>query len=140
MEQLLNDILAILRPDTLGDYFIYTVFLMAFLQLMVTPDKNDTVVYSTFFVIICCVLDLLRDDGAGIPISAEIAEIGIFDNDGFVTFLMHIAMAVLPFINAGLIRRKDRQGKFAVPVALLAGMIGTVYAVVSFFAPDMIYG
>jgi Sec-independent protein secretion pathway component TatC len=140
MEELLNDVLAILRPDTLADYFIYFIFLLAFVQLLVTPERNDQVVYLVFFIIICCVLDLLRQaDGSGIPITAEVAGIRPFADEGFATFLMHLAMAVLPFINAGLIRRKDRTGKLAVPIALLSGMVGTVYVFAAFFAPQIVY-
>ena len=140
MEELLNDALAILRPDVLADYFIYFIFLLAVVQLLITPERNDQVVYSVFVIIICCVLDLLRQsDGSGIPITAEVAGIRPFADEGFATFLMHVAMGVLPFINAGLIRRKDRTGKLAVPIALLAGMIGTVYAIGTFFVPNILY-
>lgn len=130
----MEDILNILRPDTLADYFIYGIFLLSLIATAVIPEKNDQASYLMFAVMFCAILDLLRQQGANFPIPG-------FDNQGFATFLIHVIMAIFPFIAAGAIRRRSRkQGALAVPICLLLGLIGTLYAIGSFLVPQTFYG
>lgn len=131
-----DDIIAIIRPDTLGDYFIYIIFILSLIQTVVTPEKNNVVTNIAFVVIVCCIFDIIRGSQ---PNLLNIPEPWGFTDQGFLTFMIHIAMAVLPLVAAGMVRRRGREGALAVPVALLTGGFGILYAVGAFFAPQVFY-
>jgi hypothetical protein len=59
------------------------------------------------------------------------------DAKGFFTFLLHIAMAMLPFITAGMIRRRGRKGAASIPLAILGGIIACLYALMAFVSPSI---
>lgn len=130
---MIDDVIAILRPETLGDLFIYISFLGALIATALIPEKNDGPMYLMFIVMFMAVIDLLRGDGSALPIDG-------FDNQGFGTFIIHIAMGILPFIAAGMVRRKGRKGGAAAPFMIMLGFIGVVYAIGAFAVPDAFYG
>lgn len=135
---MLDTIVELLRPDTIGDFFIYVIFFLSMLLLFVTPEKNDTPNYLTFIVLFACVLDLLRGNPS-VQDTISIPEPWGLSDEGFFTYLLHIVMFVFPLIAGGMTRRKGRKGGAALPVALLIGLIAGVYAIGTFLAPDAFY-
>jgi hypothetical protein len=128
----MDAILNILRPDSIGDFIIYTIFFLSLVLLVVIPEKNETPLYIVFGIIFLCVVDLLRTQTNNFPIAG-------FDNKGFGTFLIHIAMGIAPFIVAGMVRKHGRKGGSVIPIGLLMGFIGVLYALGSFFNPELFY-
>lgn len=129
----MDEILAILRPDSLGEIIIYVIFFMALLMLFFTPEKNEQANYLTFGIMFCALIDLARGrTGGPIPIEG-------FDDTGFGTMLIHIYMAIIPFIIAGLVRIRGRKNRAVVPIALVLGVIGMLYAIGTFIAPGTFY-
>jgi len=131
MPEIIEQILQALRPDTIGAIFIYTILLLSVLMTILTPDGNDMATNLQFAVIFFCVLDLLRG-GVSFPIPGA-------DDAGFFTFFLHVGMFVIPFIIAGTVRKKGRQGGAVLPVAVLTGVIALVYAAGAFFDPNTFY-
>ena len=128
-----NQFLMVVRPDSIGDVFIYIIFFLSLIALMPMPDGNDTAQYLLFGTMLLCILDLLRGDGSGFPIPGA-------DNAGFFTFMIHILMFVFLFITAGVVRSNTKQKAGPViPLVLLNGLIAVMYAVSAFFAYEMIY-
>ncbi|MAU10698.1 MAG: hypothetical protein CL607_12820 [Anaerolineaceae bacterium] len=133
MEDLLAQVGDALRPDTLGDYFIYLLFIINFLVLVLTPEKNDRANYMILAVLFACVIDLMRGrNGEVIPVDG-------FDDLGFGTMMTHLIMGIVPFLAAGGIRVPGRKGRLAIPVAILAGIMGSIYAIFAFVAPNVVY-
>ena len=65
--EVLNQVVEIIRPETMGDLFVYGIFLLSMLNLAFIPEKNDLPVYLHYAIILMCILDLLRE-GAALPI------------------------------------------------------------------------
>jgi hypothetical protein len=126
-------ILETLRPQSLADVFIYAIFFTVLGVLGAMPEKNETPMYILFGLILLCILDLMRTRVERFPIPGS-------DDKGFFTFIIHIAMAMFPFIVAGMIRRRGKKGAAAVPLAILGGLLGSLYAAMSFIAPEALYG
>jgi hypothetical protein len=138
-----EQIVGVLRPDTLGDIFIYIIFLLALIASAVIPEKNVQAPYMMYGVILCCIIDLLRgNNGQAIPVSSALRIGGesLFSNQGFITYLLHIIMFTFPLIAAGLVRRHGRKGALAIPVCLLCGLFGGIYTFMAFIAPTVVYG
>jgi hypothetical protein len=124
----------LLRPGSLADVFIYAIFFSILGVLFTMPEKNEIPLYLVFGVIFCCIIDLMRmrvqASGSRFPIPGS-------DPKGFFTFLLHIAMAMLPFITAGMIRRRGRKGAASIPLAILSGIIACLYALLAFASPGI---
>ncbi len=126
----------LLLPHSLADIFVYVIFFSALGVLFTMPEKNETPLYLVFGIIFGCILDLMRvrvaESGGRFPIPGS-------DAKGFFTFLLHIALAMMPFITAGMIRRRGRKGALSIPLAILCGVVASLYAAVAFIAADTIY-
>jgi len=126
IQLILAQIGEILRPSSLGDILIYAILILAFLTLMLTPEKNDRPNYILLLVIFVTVIDLLRGStGNVIPVPG-------FDDEGFGTLIIHIIMGVAPLLAAGSIRAPQRKGRISIPLALITGIIGSIYAIIAF--------
>lgn len=132
MQELLNQAAQQLRPDNLASLFNYLMLVLALIAIAVTPEKSTTSQYLMFAVIFFVIVDLLRGDGRAIPIDG-------FDNQGFGTFLIHIGMFVFPLVAGGMVRRAGRKGGLALPMCLITGLLGGLYALGSFLAPAAFY-
>ena len=53
--------------------------------------------------------------------------------------LIHIGMFVFPLMGGALIRGRARNAKRGMPVAILAGVLGGLYAAGSFVVTDLFY-
>ena len=53
--------------------------------------------------------------------------------------LIHIVMAIVPFIIAGLVRIRGRKNRAVIPMAFILGVIGMLYAIGTFLAPTALY-
>ena len=128
-------VIGLLKPASLADVFIYVIFFSILGVLFTMPEKNETPMYLLFAMIFCCIVDLMRtrvvEAGGRFPIPGA-------DAKGFFTFMLHIAMAMLPFITAGMIRRRGRKGAASIPLAILAGVVACLYALLA-FASTSIY-
>lgn len=123
----------LLVPNSLADIMIYIIFFGCIIQLIATPEKNDTPQYLIFAVMAMCAIDLLREAaGSSFPIPG-------FDNKGFGTFIMHIAMALFPMVAGGMTRKQGRKGGFALPMGVLVGIIGGIYAIGAFSMTSTFY-
>jgi hypothetical protein len=127
-------VIDLLKPASLADVFIYAIFFSALGVLFTMPEKNEIPLYLVFGIIFCCILDLMRmrvaASGGRFPIPGS-------DAKGFFTFLLHIAMAMMPFITAGMIRRRGRKGAASIPLALLGGVVASLYALLAFVSPGI---
>lgn len=138
-----QQIVAILRPDSLSDIFIYAMFFLSLITTAIIPEKNVQAPYMMYGVLLFCIIDLLRGrDGSGLSSMGTFYVGGesIFSDTGLVTFTIHIGMFVFPMIAAGLIRQQGRKGGAAIPLSILIGLIGGMYAIMSFVAPEAVYG
>jgi hypothetical protein len=127
-------VIDLLKPGSLADVFIYAIFFSALGVLFTMPEKNETPLYLVFAVIFFCIIDLMRmrvqANGGRFPIPGS-------DAKGFFTFILHIAMGMVPFITAGMIRRRGRKGAASVPLAVIAGIVGSLYAMLAFVSPSI---
>lgn len=127
MEQV-NVFLQTMRPDTLGDILVYLVFFIALITTFMLADGNDlagNLLYATI------VLALFN-----VTVGPEWYN----DSDivrAFPAFVARVAMFLLPFIAAGAARSKKNKGKMALPLSILAGVIGLVYAIGAFALPSL---
>ena len=121
-----NVIGEILLPQNMADIFIYLIFFLSLLMLALIPEKSQQSSYLMFLVIFLAVIDKIRQATNDLPIEG-------LDNAGFATLLVHVGMFVFPLIAAGLIRGPGRNDKRGVPVGILLGLIGGLYAVGTIF-------
>ncbi len=131
--EVLNQVVEIIRPETMGDLFVYGIFLLSMLNLAFIPEKNDLPVYLHYAIILMCILDLLRE-GAALPIEGT-------GDTGFFTFMLHIGMFLAPMVSAGAIRLpKGKRGtNYSRMIAILVTMIAMLYAIGSFAQPALFY-
>ncbi len=137
-----QQIIAVIRPDSIADLAIYLIFILSIIALATIPEKNVLSPYLMYIVLLCCVIDLVRTAGA-VPGGLNRFRIGgesLLSNTGFLTFLIHIIMFTFPLVAGAMVRRQGRKGGLALPLCMLVGLIGGVYALASFFAPAAIYG
>lgn len=116
----------ILLPQNFADIFIYLIFFLSLLMLFFIPEKSQQANYIMFVVLFLAMVDKIRQATDQIPIEG-------LDNEGFATLLIHVGLFVLPLIAAGLIRGRGRNDKRGVPVGILIGLIGGLYAVGTIF-------
>jgi hypothetical protein len=124
----------ILLPQNMADIFIYLIFFLSLLMLGLIPEKSQQSNYLMFFVIFLAVIDKIRQASTNLPVPG-------LDNDGFATLLLHVGLFIFPLIAAGLIRGTGRKDKRGVPVGLLIGLFGGLYAIGTIFegTRDMFY-
>jgi hypothetical protein len=138
-----QQIITALRPDSLADIFLYLILFGSVAALATIPEKNVLSPYLMYAVILAVIIDLFRGGGdlLGSLGNIRIGGEPILSNRGLLTFILHIIMFALPLMAAGLVRRYGRkQGALAVPMCLLVCLIGGFFAVISFFAPSVVYG
>lgn len=134
-QAILDNVAVILQPNGLGDFFIYTIFILMLIANSRLPDKkNDMPNYISLVVIVLCIVDKLRSaPGFELPVPG-------FDDEGFGTLIIHVGMAVLPFVAAGMVRLGGgKKGRIAPPLSIMAGFAGTLYAIGSFLSPELFY-
>jgi hypothetical protein len=137
-----QQVLAVLRPETLADFLIYIIFFLSVIALATIPEKNVLSPYLMYVVLLCCVIDLLRGAGGDTIPALNRFVIGgenLLSNNGFITFLIHIIMFTFPLVAGAMVRRQGRKGGLALPMCLLVGLVGGFYAIASFFAPQVVY-
>lgn len=141
----MEDILRNLEPTNLGNYMAYIIFFLSILALFLMPEKNTMPLYLTYAVIFAAAVDLLRGpqgelfSSFGAPLYGGGSGYMGFGNQGFGTLMIHVAMGLLPFIAGAMIRRRGRQGRWAMPVEFIIGFIGAIYTVGAFMMPEMFY-
>lgn len=119
---------ATLRPETLADILVYLVFFIALLTTFLLPDGNDmagNLLYATM------ILALFN-----ITVGVEWYE----DTDivrALTAFVARVSMFLLPFIAAGASRSRKNKGKAALPLAIVAGVIGLIYTIGTFALPEV---
>ena len=119
---------ATLRPETLADILVYIVFFLALLTTFLLPDGNDmagNLLYGTM------ILALFN-----ITVGVE------WYNDSDIVralpaFIARVCMFLLPFVAAGASRTRKNKGKAALPLAIVAGVVGLIYTVGTFALPEV---
>ena len=118
-----QQILQLFAPGTgqqiIWSFFLYLVFFLSLITLFLIPDKNMLPTLMMACVLLFCVvakLSIMRP-GTVFPTS---------DRFSFGVFTMNVAIAVFPFIVAGMIRSGKQKSKAQAP-AIFAGLIGMVY-------------
>lgn len=137
-----QQLVAILRPDSLADLFVYTVFILCILTLAAIPEKNVVPPYLIYVAMFCCILDLVRGAGGNtVPFLNRFVIGGenLLSNRGFLTFMMHIIMCLFPMIAGAMTRKHGRKGGLALPLGLSAGIVAGMYVVGAFFLPNAVY-
>ena len=56
----MEDVLAIIVPDSIADLFIYIIFIMTVIALALIPEKNMVPTSLLTLVLFFCVVDLVR--------------------------------------------------------------------------------
>ena len=129
----MDEIMNVLRPDTLGAIILYILFFLSLALLFVIPEKNEMPQYLIFGLIFAVVVDFLRArDPGGFPIPGS-------THKGFFTFLLHIAIFVLPLVGGAMTRKQGRKGGAALPVGIFTAFIAGAYAVIAFLSPNSLY-
>ena len=128
-QQLLQDIGAILAIRDIWDIFIYIIFFMSLVTLVLIPDKNMQSTMLMSLVLLFTVVDKVRPASP----NNDFLVPG-FDDQGFATFLIHIGMFVFPLIAGTLVRSRSQKGKRAMPLGILTGILGGLYAAAFFFS------
>lgn len=118
-----NAFLDTMRPDTLGDILAYVVFSLALITTFTLADGNDMAGNLLYATIVLALFNVTV--GADWFSHPDVAY-------AFPAYVARVTMFLLPFIAAGAARSKKKQGKLALPLSVLTGIVGMVYAVGSF--------
>jgi uncharacterized membrane protein (UPF0136 family) len=117
-----EDMLQLLELGTglnaLWSIFLYIIFFFALFTLFTMPDKNMVPTMLIAVVLLCAVI-------AKISLAASRP---IFQERDFGMMIINIATSVLPFVVAGMIRRGKSRQVTAVPLAIITGIAGSIYA------------
>lgn len=103
--------------DMIWSIFLYIIFFLALLTLFTMPDKN---MVPTLLI-------------AGVLLFTVIAKISLASNDPifrrreFGMMVLNVAIGVLPFIVAGMVRRGKVRRSNTQVLSILTGIFGTVY-------------
>jgi hypothetical protein len=137
-----QQLIAILRPDSLADIMVYAVLILSILTLAAIPEKNVVPPYLIYVTMFCCVIDLVRGAGGNtVPFLNRFVIGGenLLSNRGFLTFMIHIIMCLFPMIAGAMTRKHGRKGGYALPLGLTTGIIGGMYVIGGFFLADAVY-
>jgi hypothetical protein len=102
--------------DRIWSIMLYIIFFLGLITLFLIPDKN---MFPTLLT-------------ATVLLLAVVAKVSLASSDPilrrreFGMMIINVAMAVLPFIVAGMIRSGKRPSKAPGP-ALLGGIVGMIY-------------
>lgn len=105
--------------DMVWSIFLYIVFFLALITLFTMPDKNMIPTLLIAVVLLCAVV-------AKISLASSDP---IFREREFGMMIVNVAIGVLPFITAGMVRRSKTRRVTAQPLAILTGIFGTIYFV-----------
>lgn len=119
---------ATLRPETLADILIYIVFFLALLTTFLLPDGNDMAGNLLYGTMILALFNITV--GVEWYDSPDIVR-------AFPVFIARVCMFLLPFIAAGAARSKKKKGKAALPLCIVAGVVGLLYTVGTFVLPEV---
>lgn len=118
-----------MRPDTLGDILIYMVFLIALITTFLLADGNNMAGNLLYGTIVLALFNL--------TVGPEWYRSSDLYTKAFPAFVARVGMFLLPFIAAGAARSRKNKGKAALPLAVVAGVIGLVYAIGAFALPEL---
>lgn len=116
---------ATLRPQSLADILVYMVFFLSLITTFLLPDGNDLAANLLYGTIILALFNITV--GVEWYDDADLLR-------AFPAFAARICMFLLPFIAAGATRVRKNKGKIAMPVCIVAGVIGLLYALGTFLA------
>lgn len=129
VQPLITDFLANLAPHTLGDVLIYLVFFISLITTFLLADGNNMAGNLLYATIVLAIFNLVVGSDWFYN-SNDIVE-------AFSAYVALIAMFLLPLVAAGAARARKGKGKLAMPLAIVAGVIGMVHAVGAFAAADI---
>ncbi len=117
---------ATMRPETIGDILLYVVFFLVLITTFTLADGNDMASYLLYGTMILALFNLTvgqqwENDQSG----------GVYSK-AFIVFGSQVALFLLPWVAAGAARSKKKKGKAAIPLSILAGVVGMVFVVGNF--------
>lgn len=124
-----DSILNVLRPENFGDYIVYTVLILAMISSGLIPEKSQNARWVMTVVLLCCVLIKFRLHES-LGIEREFVD--------FALMMLALGMGVLPYIAAALIRSPKRSQRAAMPLSIFTGIVGSLYVLLFFLAPDLV--
>lgn len=132
-QELLGQFLTTMRPDSIGDIFVYAIFFLALITTFLVPDGNGRATNLMFATLFLCVVDLLIGQRAFLTGGAS--------TEALMAYVAHIGMCLLPLISATSIRTRIKKGKaaMAMPMGVLTFVIGLLYLIASFAQPATLY-
>lgn len=126
--ELVGNFFAALQPDSIGDILIYVVFFLALITTFLLADGNDLAGNLLYATIVLALFNVTVGQQW-------------YENPDIVralpAFIARVAMFLLPFIAAGAARSRKKKGKAALPLAVVTGVVGLVYAVGAFAVPEI---
>jgi hypothetical protein len=129
VQPLLEGFVQAIKPDSFADILLYLIFFLAMITSATLPDDSaqaSNLLYGTLFL---AIFDL--------TVGQEWYNLGI--EKAFPAFLARVGLFLLPFIAAGSVRVKGKKGRMGMPLAIVIGVIGLMYALGSFVVPDIMF-
>lgn len=126
---LVGGFLTTLKPDSIADFMTYTIFFLALMTSVSLPDDNGQATNLLTAVMILAIFEMLVGQRWAVA-SAPLEQ-------AFPAYIVRVSLFLLPFIAAGSVRPKGKKGRFGLPLAIIIGVIGLLYAIGSFVVPAM---
>lgn len=124
----MEEIVALILPKQPIDILLYVIFILALINLAILPDGNGTPGYLLTGVMLAAVV-------------AKVDLIQFVDVENFFkplfTIILGIIMTVLPFMAAGLTRKRGRKGGASVPVSIIVGILGGLFTLGLFLTTSL---
>lgn len=125
----MDAIMDVLRPQGLGDYLVYTSFFLALITSGIIPEKSQNARWVMTVVLFCAVMIKIR-------IHEQLGIERFFQD--FAWMMLALGMGILPYISAGLIRLRGKQGRASIPLAIFTGIIGSLYVLLFFLNAELV--
>ncbi|MBE0689480.1 MAG: hypothetical protein IH587_05090 [Anaerolineae bacterium] len=109
---------AAVASPAIWSIFQYVIFVLAFLALILMPDKNLPSTLLIAFVLMAVIIAKLAVAGASILPFFQARALGIL--------FLNSTTSLFPFLVAGMTRTRKRSNP-VVPIGIILGIIGGIY-------------
>lgn len=127
--ELVGGFLQTLRPDSLADIVCYIIFLLALITSMLLPDDNAQSTNLLYGTMLLAIFEITVGQTWAVR-SAPLEQ-------AFPAYIGRVCLFLLPFIAAGSVRVKGKKGRAGMPLAIVIGILGLLYFIGSFVAPQI---
>jgi hypothetical protein len=129
ISELVGGFLTTLKPDSIADYMAYLIFLLALITSATLPDDNAQASNLLTATMLLAIFEITVGQTWAVS-SAPLEK-------AFPAYLARIGLFLLPFIAAGSVRVRGKKGRFGLPLSVVIGILGVLYAVGSFVVPAL---